>query len=128
KLKRLDERLSANECLETVPGQRQSFDIPEQKNIGKEGKIVKPKLYRQLPNDEQIGRRAHGFYAHDTASSESDLGKLIPHGQLSADAQIEQERGNAERERDFDKPEQLSADEQRAQAHSLALPGSGQIY
>jgi hypothetical protein len=73
KLKKLYEQLSANECLETVPGQRHSFHIHdtassgEQKNIGREGEFDKLTLYQQLSNDEQIGQ-AYSFDTREAAS------------------------------------------------------------
>jgi hypothetical protein len=81
KLKKLYEQLSANECLETVPGQRHSFDIHdtassgEQKNIGREGEFDKLTLYQQLSNDEQI-RQAYSFDTREAASSEGEFDKL----------------------------------------------------
>ena len=77
KLKKLYEQLSANECLETVPGH--SFGIHdtalsgEQKDIGSEGEFDKLKLYQQ--NDEQIGQ-AHSFATHEAASSEGEFDLL----------------------------------------------------
>ena len=62
KLKKLYEQLSANECLETVPGQGHSFDIHgtassgEQRNIGREGEFDKLKLHEQLSADEEIAK------------------------------------------------------------------------
>jgi hypothetical protein len=95
KLKKLYEQLSANECLETAPGQGRSLKIhdttspAEQENVGREGKSEKPKLYQQVPNDEQIGQ-ARSFDTHDEASSERELDKLELHEQNSADEQIGQ--------------------------------------
>ena len=132
KLKKLYEQLSANECLETVPGQRHSFDIPdtassgEQKNIGREGEFDKLTLYQQLSNDEQIGQ-AYSFDTREAASSEGEFDKLKLHEQLSADEETDQEQKNVGREREFDKlklREQLSADEEIAQAHRFEMHGA----
>ena len=82
KLKKLYEQLSANECLEIVPGQGHSFDLHdtvssgEQKNIGREGEFDKLKLREQLSTGDQIGQ-ADSLYINDAASSgeQKDVGR-----------------------------------------------------
>ena len=124
KLKKLYEQLSANECLETVPGH--SFGTHdtalsgEQKDIGSEGEFDKLKLYQQ--NDQQIGQ-AHSFATHEAASSEGELDMLKLHEQLSVDVQIGQEKNSVVREYEFDK--QLTTGEQTAHSLSFELHGAG---
>jgi hypothetical protein len=125
KLKKLYEQLSANECLETVPGGH-SFGIHdtalsgEQKDIGSEGEFDKLTLYQQ--NDEQIGQ-AHSFATHEAASSESELDKLKLHEQLSVDVQIKQKKNNVVGEDESDK--QLTSGEQTAHSLNFELHGAG---
>jgi hypothetical protein len=126
KLKKLYEQLSANECLETVPGQGRSLKIhdttssAEQENVGREGESEKLKLHQQVSNDEQIAQAR--FDTHDEASSEGELDKQELHEQASADEQIGQEQKNVGREDEFDK--QRTIGEQIVGSLSVELAGS----
>jgi hypothetical protein len=126
KLKKLYEQLSTNECLETA-GQGRSLKIhdttspAEQENIGREGKSEKPKLYRQVPNDEQIAQ-ARSFDTHDEASSEGEFNKQELHEQASAVEQIGQEKKIVGSEDEFDK--QRTIGEQIVSSRSVELAGS----
>ena len=128
KLKKLYEQLSANESLQTLPGQGRSFKIHdtgslgEQENVGTKGEFDQLKLYRQLSNDEQIGQ-ARSFDTHDTASSEGEEDKLKLYEQSSADDKIEQGQNKVGREEEFER--QLTTGEQTAHTLSFELHGAG---
>jgi hypothetical protein len=124
KLKKLYEQLSANECLETVPGQGRSLKIhdptssAEQENVGREGES---ELYQQVSNDEQIAQ-ARSFDTHDEASSEGELNKQESHEQASDDEQIGQEQKIVGSEDELDK--QRTVGEEIVGSLSVELAGS----